>query len=126
MNYHFPKKERLKRHKAIGTLFQKGKRWRGRFVILYYVRQAEVSVGNHQVLFSVPKSRLRKAVDRNKIKRRLREAYRKHRSLMPPSFFSLGYVYVHRRLIPYHALAEEVKASMNFLKLAASKGRDAG
>ena len=118
MPYHFPKKERLKRQKTISTLFRKGNRWKGRAIILYYLPQQEQQVVNHQALFSVPKSRLKKAVDRNKIKRRLREAYRQHKHLMtssPRPPYTLGYVYTKRTLTPYHALAEEMKASFLFL-----------
>ena len=37
-----------------------------------------------QVAFSVSKKRFKKAVFRNKIKRRMREAYRKHKGLLEP------------------------------------------
>ena len=36
-----------------------------------------------QVLVSVPKRHLRHAVDRNRVKRQLREAYRHHKDLLP-------------------------------------------
>lgn len=39
----------------------------------------------HQFVVSVPKRNFRHAVDRNHIKRLFREAYRKHKHLLPPS-----------------------------------------
>lgn len=38
--------------------------------------------GSIQVLFSVPKRRFKHAVDRNRVKRQLREAYRHHKHLL--------------------------------------------
>ena len=58
-------------------------------------------------LISVPKKRLRHAVDRVAMRRRIREAYRLQRHLypMPPGTrFDLAFVYVADRLMPYTAV----------------------
>ena len=58
-------------------------------------------------LISVPKKRLRHAVDRVAMRRRIREAYRLPRHLypMPPGTrFDLAFVYVADRLMPYTAV----------------------
>lgn len=58
-------------------------------------------------LISVPKKRLRHAVDRVAMRRRIREAYRLQRHLypMPPGTrLDLAFVYVADRLMPYTAV----------------------
>lgn len=53
------------------------------------------SIDCPQFLISVPKKRLRHAVDRVAMRRRIREAYRLNRSLLPPSLpldIAFGYV----------------------------------
>lgn len=58
-------------------------------------------------LISVPKKRLRHAVDRVAMRRRIREAYRLQRHLypMPPGTrLDLAFVYVADRLMPYSAV----------------------
>mmetsp|Transcript_3878 Transcript_3878/g.8742 ORF Transcript_3878/g.8742 Transcript_3878/m.8742 type:complete len:98 (-) Transcript_3878:124-417(-) len=55
-------------------------------------------LANHQVLFSVSGKSVRSAVARNKLKRRMREAYRlnKYRlaSSSPRKYFLIGYIYM--------------------------------
>lgn len=70
-----PKKERLCSEKIIARLFQSGV-----FVSKYPLRVnalLEVQNPDVKVMFSVSKRRFSSAVDRNRIKRLLREVYRK-------------------------------------------------
>ena len=60
----FSKKERIVSKKLMETLFEKGD------------SQAVTSV---QVLISVPKKRFKHAVDRNRVKRQVRESFRRHK-----------------------------------------------
>jgi ribonuclease P protein component len=74
--YTFPKEERLCSTKRIDSLFVEGKAFiifPLRCVYKVYTQDRQSSV---EVLFSVPKKRFKKAVHRNKIKRRMKEAYR--------------------------------------------------
>ena len=63
-------------------------------------------------LISVPKKRLRHAVDRVQMRRRIREAFRLNHHDYPlcdTARIDLGFVYVADRLMPYAAVEKAVK-----------------
>lgn len=76
MTFSFPKNEKLKSRKVIELLFTEGKSiskfpLRLVFIQTSFHDETQVKAG-----FSVPKRKFKKAVDRNRIKRYIREAYR--------------------------------------------------
>ncbi|PRY84376.1 ribonuclease P protein component [Mongoliibacter ruber] len=76
MNYKLTKNERLHSEKLIKELFNKGSSF---FLHPFKVLVLDLPVednGTVQVLFSVSKKKIKKAVNRNFIKRRMKEAYR--------------------------------------------------
>lgn len=74
----FPKSERLCSRKAIEALFASGNRSFSAFPLRAVYRQDSAS----QVMFTVSKRHFKHAVDRNRIKRQLREAWRQHRDIL--------------------------------------------
>ena len=79
------KRERLVSKKLIDELFGGDKRkalsaYPLRMV--YLLREGVTVETPVQVLISVPKKRFRHAVDRNRVKRQIREAYRHHKELL--------------------------------------------
>ena len=76
MRYTFGKSEKLKSRKLIGRLFEDGKSVKKFPVRLVFLQTSHTSESPVQVGFSVPKRNFKHAVDRNRIKRLLREAYR--------------------------------------------------
>lgn len=84
MNYRFPIAERLKSPLRITEIFQKGKKVKHSFFLLLAL-PAEESVD--RIAFSVPKRKINLAVNRNLIKRKLKEIYRlnKEALLIPES-----------------------------------------
>lgn len=73
----FDKSERLCGRKQIDTLFREGNRSVSCFPVRLVWMEYPMGVpGNIKVLISVPKRKLRHAVDRNRVKRQLRETYR--------------------------------------------------
>ena len=78
--YTFKKEERLTSKKAIDRLFDKGMS----FYLdpFHVIRTSEPFTSKFpvRVLISIPRKKIRKAVDRNLLKRRIREAYRLHKN----------------------------------------------
>jgi len=73
--FSFPRKERIKGTILPSLLFHNGSVIsEPAFLCRYLSSTAEI--GGVQVLFSVPKKRFKRAVDRNRIRRRMREAWR--------------------------------------------------
>jgi len=77
--YTFRKEERLCSRKHLDLLFKNGSSfllYPFRISYLFVNAPAEVQA---QVVINVPKKRYKRAVDRNLLKRRIREAYRLHK-----------------------------------------------
>ena len=81
MNFRFPKTEKLKSKKQIEKLFEEGDSIK---VFPLRIRFLKVNEEKNplQVGFSVPKRNFKRAVDRIRIKRVLREAYRKNKQIV--------------------------------------------
>ena len=76
--YSFPKNERLRSRKVISELFNSGKRFSHPPFKIFWKEMTLSTTGSAKVAIAVPKKKFKKAVDRNLLKRRIREAYRKN------------------------------------------------
>jgi ribonuclease P protein component len=79
----FPKNERLCSKKSIEKIFSDGKSCFSYPIKAAYIIQAPTdSVASVQALFVVPKRKFKRAVKRNAIRRKLREAYRLNKQIL--------------------------------------------
>lgn len=97
IRFTFSKNEILRKKKDIKELFENGSSFfMHPFKILYLPRNTQE---HHQVIFTVSRRTFRKAVDRNLVKRRLREAYRLNKNILPDNTmakfsFSIAIIYI--------------------------------
>jgi len=85
----FKKEEKLKRRKLIETLFKQGASFpNSPFRVLYFF--PEENIAPLQSGFAVSGKHFKKAVDRNRIKRLMREAYRLQKTLLTENLKKQG------------------------------------
>ncbi len=88
------KADRLKSYTRIRSLFEKGGKLRSQPLLVYFqlLEAGQVKDGNClQMGVSVSSRHFKRAVDRNLIKRRIREAYRKQKHPLFELLLSRGY-----------------------------------
>ncbi len=102
MDATLPKSERLCGKTAVVGLFEAGKSASAgclRCKYLYRPLEQEPS----RIVVSVPKRSFKRAVKRNLLKRRMREAYRHQKDLLGPSVDIL-FIYTSTEVLPYETL----------------------
>ena len=68
-----------------------------------------------RILISVPKRSFKRAVKRNLLKRRIRESYRRQKSLLSGGV-DLLFVYTSREVLPYETIYADMTAALEGLQ----------
>ena len=104
VNLGFPKQERIVSQKLIEQLFGgTDSRSLSAFPlrVVYMKRDVADAAMPTQILVSVPKRHLHHAVDRNRVKRQLREAYRHQKDLLPKDQpLALAFIWQTDKILP--------------------------
>ena len=107
--YSLKKKERLSKEIWIKQLFENGSSFYFHPFKVLYLPHPDSGSTTNQVIFSVSKRQFKRAVDRNTIKRRLREAYRLNKSaLSQPEKWLIAYIYTAKTILPSETFQQKV------------------
>lgn len=120
----FKKKERLKSRKVIGRLFQDGKSFGVYPLRLVFLKMEEPkSDAPVQFTVSVGKKNFKSAVARNRIKRKVREAWRLNKHWLYKKLekmegqFAFMVIYTGKEDLPYEEIEKAMKnINMRFVK----------
>ena len=114
-----PKVERLNSRILIEKLFTGGSKSLPAFPLrIVYMPVEGENLPIATILISVPKKRFKRAVKRNRVKRQIREAYRKNKSLLVDELqrreqrLAVAFIYLSDELIATSELEEKMKIAL--------------
>lgn len=117
-HFKFPARERLKSKKLIDELFSKGESF---FLYPFSVKRlTRPAPGSSQFLVSVSKKKFKRAVDRNLIKRRVKEAFRLNKGKFfsqgeENPYFLIAYIYIAKEIHDYRFIESKLIESLKRL-----------
>lgn len=115
----FRKEERLSKEKLIQELFDKGSSFYLFPFKVFFMPNPDQGIAFHQVVISVSKRNFKRAVDRNLIKRRIREAYRLNKELLAVrNKLLIAYIYSVKDILPSVQIQERLVKTFKKLDYA--------
>ncbi len=121
MRFTFKKEERLYGHAALDNVYSKGRHLHTDSIKIIFIEVPKSNYPPCRVVFSVPKRGFKKAVDRNLLKRRMREIYRNHKHLLYDHLNEKGknihiyMIYLSKQIAPFDELKEDVLKAIKTL-----------
>jgi ribonuclease P protein component len=119
--FSYNKKEKLKSRKQLDELFTKGKTFSAFPVKVFYKEVKGVTDNNIKVGVGVGSKYFKKAVDRNRIKRLLREAYRLNKTelinclAVNQKQIAAFFLYVDKVLPTFELVSQKTKTALDIL-----------
>ncbi len=106
----FNKAEKLSSEKTIQELFNKGSSFYLYPFKVIYIPNPDQKFGRPQILISVSSRNFPRAVDRNLIKRRIREAYRLQKEILrgESKKGAFAFVYTAKSVLPYSEIRSKL------------------
>jgi len=111
----FRKIERLSSGKEIDKLFSRGKKFSAYPLRIFWKTREREDNNEVKIIISVPKKLFGRAVDRNLIKRRIREGYRKNKQILLTNeksekryFTEIAFIYNSKDIFEYNELESKI------------------
>lgn len=113
----FPKKARLSLKRDIDHLFENGQSFLSYPLRIIYLSDsvATLTESGISILISVPKKRIKRAVQRNRIKRLTREAFRLNQHIIPPTDnrrLHIAFLYIANEVLPYTHIEKAMRKTL--------------
>lgn len=121
LNNKYAKNEKLKSKKSIDLLFSKGKFINAFPIRVIYISKSEQEGIPVNMGVTVSKKNIKLAVNRNLIKRRVREAYRLNNNelktylLNANSELNIMFIYTSKQILPYKEIEDKIKVLLTRL-----------
>jgi len=119
--YKYSKKEKLKSKKAIELLFKKGKSINAYPIRVIFLPKSEPTGVTINAGATVSKKNIKLAVNRNLIKRQIREAYRLNNHKLKTHLtnsdkeINLMFIYTSKQILPYKEIENKIKVILTRL-----------
>ncbi len=118
----FKKAERLSGKKIIDELFSEGKSFTVFPIRVFYMEKEFQYKYPAKVLIGAARSHLPKAIDRNKTKRLIREAFRRNKNILysvvpkeKNKMLILGFIYQSDKIVPYDQVETKIIVTLRRL-----------
>jgi ribonuclease P protein component len=126
MDFSFPHTERLKSRKTIENLFKSGKGFMAYPFKVVWCTTEPTQELPLQIAISVPKRSFKRAVVRNTLKRRTREAWRLNKAALQldatAARYAAMFIYVAKEELPYQEIERGMKKALRALPEEWAKG----
>ncbi len=109
--YTFSKFEKITSKKIIEKLFHQGKKIINPPLDTRFYKDSHEDI--NKILISVSKSKIKSAVKRNLLKRRIRESYRLNKNILNNTGYSIAFVYISSELTSFKIIQNSLIKTLN-------------
>tara|TARA_B100000795_G_scaffold40755_1_gene26740 strand:- start:442 stop:816 length:375 start_codon:yes stop_codon:yes gene_type:complete len=113
--FEFPKKQRLCNETLIKEMFSDGKSFATSTIRLVWFKDSKEDKIAIKSIIVVPKKKIKLAVKRNIVRRRMKEAYRMNKNILENILkindlhLSIAIIYQKEKIVPYKTVSQEIK-----------------